>query len=160
MLTSEQSSKTHFFSPFFYDCLTTARTGETANDDRMSAAHLRAKNWTKGVNLFEKDYIIFPINKHQHWFLAIICFPRLSGPVAYDTKQPVKQPVKPVKYVKKKVADQKNVPLQVGSTIITPVLKRIHDSIHLRDDIEKDEAKGDESDAHIDDAPIDEVDPS
>lgn len=158
LLTNEQNAQTHIFSQFFYKRLTTMQTRKTANDVRMSAAqrrHARVKSWTKGVNLFEKDYIIIPINEQQHWFLAIICFPRLSGPVTYDTMQPVK----PVKYVKKKVADRKSVPLQIGSTTITPVSKREQDSIYLGDDSEKDEAEGDESDAPSDDEE-DEVDPS
>lgn len=35
----------------------------------------RIKNWTKGLDLFSKDFIIIPINKNYHWFLAIICYP-------------------------------------------------------------------------------------
>ncbi len=107
------------------------------------------------MNLFEKDYIIIPINEQQHWFLAIICFPGLTGPVTYDTMTPVK----PVKYVKKKVVDRKSVPLQIGNTTITPVSKRDQDAIYLGDESEKDEAEGEESDAASDDEE-DEVDPS
>lgn len=50
------------------------------------------KQWTKGVNLCEKDYVIIPINEGApgaHWFLAIICFPGLSGPVTFDEMVPV-----------------------------------------------------------------------
>lgn len=38
----------------------------------------RVKNWTKNVNIFEKDFIIIPINENQHWYLAIVCFPGLT----------------------------------------------------------------------------------
>ena len=34
-----------------------------------------AARWTKGLNLFEKDFIFVPINEHLHWSLAIICTP-------------------------------------------------------------------------------------
>lgn len=51
--------------------------------------HARVKNWTKNVNLFEKDFIIIPINEHCHWFLAIICFPNLNGTYTMDG-QPIK----------------------------------------------------------------------
>lgn len=51
--------------------------------------HARVKNWTKNVNLFEKDFIVIPINEHCHWFLAIICFPNLNGTFTMDG-QPVK----------------------------------------------------------------------
>lgn len=51
--------------------------------------HARVKNWTKNVNLFEKDFIIVPINENCHWFLAIICFPGMNGCFTFDGK-PVK----------------------------------------------------------------------
>lgn len=127
-------------------------------DGKLSAVqrrHARVEKWTKGVNLFEKDYIIIPINEQQHWFLAIICFPGLTGPVTYDSLTPVR----PLKYVKKKVVDRKSVPLQIGNTTITPVSKREQDSIYLGDESEKDEAEGDDSDEHSDEEEV-EVDPS
>lgn len=51
--------------------------------------HARVKNWTKNVNLFDKDFIIIPINEHCHWFLAIVCFPSLDGTFTLEG-QPVK----------------------------------------------------------------------
>ena len=36
------------------------------------------EKWTKNVNIFEKDFLIVPINKNSHWYLAIICFPYLT----------------------------------------------------------------------------------
>ena len=42
------------------------------------------------MNLFEKDFIIIPINEQSHWFLAIICFPNLTEPRTMDTDQPIK----------------------------------------------------------------------
>ena len=37
--------------------------------------HARVQGWTKGVNLFEQDYVIVPIHGGAHWSLAIICHP-------------------------------------------------------------------------------------
>lgn len=48
--------------------------------------HARVSKWTKNVNLFDKDYIIIPINENSHWFLAIICFPSLGGVETLDGK--------------------------------------------------------------------------
>lgn len=48
--------------------------------------HARVSKWTKNVNLFDKDFVIIPINENCHWFLAIICFPNLDGPVTIDGK--------------------------------------------------------------------------
>ncbi len=33
------------------------------------------------MNIFEKDFLIIPINKNSHWYLAIICYPKLSEPL-------------------------------------------------------------------------------
>lgn len=33
------------------------------------------KSWTRNVNIFEKDYLVIPINENLHWYLAIICKP-------------------------------------------------------------------------------------
>jgi sentrin-specific protease 7 len=35
----------------------------------------------KDVNIFEKDFLIIPINKAAHWYLAIICYPILDEPI-------------------------------------------------------------------------------
>lgn len=35
--------------------------------------------WTGDINIFEKDYIVLPINENLHWLVAIICFPREVG---------------------------------------------------------------------------------
>lgn len=160
VLTKGQRSRTHIFSQFFYKRLTTMQTRKTQadRDGKLTAAqrrHLRVEKWTKSVNLFDKDFIIIPINEQQHWFLAIICFPGLSGPVTYDGLVPVK----PLKHVKKKIIDRKTVPLQIGNTTITPVSKRDPESIYLGDESEKDEAEGDESDS-LSEEDEDEVDPS
>lgn len=28
------------------------------------------------MDIFEKDFLIIPVNKNYHWFLAIICYPK------------------------------------------------------------------------------------
>lgn len=93
IIPDTQPEKTFIFSTFFYKRLTTL-TRHTAHDKeiKQTAAqkrHARVQNWTKNVNLFDKDFIIIPINEQSHWFLAIICFPKLKGPVTFDTNIPV-----------------------------------------------------------------------
>ena len=29
--------------------------------------HARVKRWTKNVNIFDKDFVIVPINESSHW---------------------------------------------------------------------------------------------
>lgn len=87
VLTEEQEKKTHIFNTFFYEALSKAPIkNHNETDSNLSIAQMRyerVEKWTKHVNLFEKDFIIVPINQHMHWFLAIICFP---GTIEPDTK--------------------------------------------------------------------------
>ncbi|KAG0699699.1 Sentrin-specific protease 7 [Chionoecetes opilio] len=87
---------THVFSTFFYKRLTSKpkkrRINAPEDDPKLSAAekrHARVRSWTKTVDIFSKDFIIIPINEHAHWFLAIICFPGLNGPVRIADGLPV-----------------------------------------------------------------------
>lgn len=153
VLSERQREKTHIFSTFFYNTLTNTKLLGSSNDVKLTAGqkrHERVKNWTKNVNIFEKDFIIVPINQQSHWFLAIICFPSLKGPVTIDSNQPVK--AAPI--VKKKVpVDRKDsVALQIGNTTITPVSKKELDAICLDEESERDEAEGDESDLESDES--------
>lgn len=151
-LSEEQRERTHVFSTFFYKRLTTMTTakrgGEQAKMTASQKRHFRVKNWTKGVNLFEKDFIIIPINEQSHWFLAIVCFPSLKGPVTMDGDQPVVPSKRPAKR-----KERKRVALQIGNTTITPVSKRdLLDTVYLEEDDERDEAEGDDSDLASDDS--------
>lgn len=71
-LSENDRQRTHVFSSFFYKRLTTkpvrgARRSHPVEDDpNLTAAekrHNRVKSWTKNVNIFEKDFIIIPINE-------------------------------------------------------------------------------------------------
>ncbi|KYN15110.1 Sentrin-specific protease 7 [Trachymyrmex cornetzi] len=85
VLSEFDQHRTHVFSSFFYQRLITPHFGETQNTVPITLAaerHARVQRWTKDVNIFEKDFVIIPINKNEHWFLAIICFPGLVGKVS------------------------------------------------------------------------------
>uniref|UniRef100_W4VR71 Putative sentrin/sumo-specific protease senp7 n=1 Tax=Corethrella appendiculata TaxID=1370023 RepID=W4VR71_9DIPT len=148
LLKGEEREKVYIFSTFFYKRLTTMTSRQRAaneKDAKLTAAqkrHARVASWTKKDNIFEKDYIIIPINEQSHWFLAIICFPNLEGPITMGNGNVPTTPVK-----KSKKARKVNMSLQIGSTTITPVSKREIESINLNDDelSERDEAEGDDS---------------
>lgn len=57
----------YFFNSFFYKRLTESK-------DR-SKSYANVRKWTNKVKLFDKKYIVVPINEHLHWYLAIICHP-------------------------------------------------------------------------------------
>uniref|UniRef100_A0A8C1WR65 SUMO specific peptidase 6b n=1 Tax=Cyprinus carpio TaxID=7962 RepID=A0A8C1WR65_CYPCA len=74
----EDASKYHVFSSFFFKHLTQKdhrRLPGTTDLSIQERRHSRVKTWTRGVNLFEKDFIFVPINQMSHWYLAVICFP-------------------------------------------------------------------------------------
>lgn len=64
---------------FFYYYRASHPTECDSNLSKAQKQHERVKKWTKNVNLFEKDFIVVPINENSHWFLAIICFPGMEG---------------------------------------------------------------------------------
>ncbi|CAB3221398.1 unnamed protein product [Arctia plantaginis] len=149
VLTHSQREKTHIFSTFFYKRLTTkpSKVNKSSNphewDSSLTPAqkrHARVKTWTKNVNIFEKDYIVVPINENCHWFVAIICFPSLDGCRSTIDNSPVAPQA-----VKKR---ERRSSMQIGSTTITPLTKQEQLTLNCDSDnlSERDEAEAEESD--------------
>ncbi|XP_031631330.1 probable ubiquitin-like-specific protease 2A [Contarinia nasturtii] len=66
LLTVEQQSKVHIFDSFFAEAL-----------DQMDES--RTIRWLRRVNIFEKDYLLIPVNVDEHWFIMVICYPMNVG---------------------------------------------------------------------------------
>ncbi|XP_008206476.1 uncharacterized protein LOC100122748 isoform X2 [Nasonia vitripennis] len=148
ILSTTDHNRTHVFSSYFYKRLTSPHTQAAENTENLSAAakrHARVQKWTKNVNIFEKDFIVIPINEHAHWFLAIICYPGLVGTVALKTEQ--KSTNEKVAEKKKKDVKAKNVRM-IGETTITPVNTILLDTND--DGSERDEAEGDDEEMETD----------
>ncbi|CAH3121081.1 unnamed protein product [Pocillopora meandrina] len=80
-LSPADRERTHILSSFFYKRLTQRSTSGSSNtststSDRM---HSQVRTWTKNVDIFEKDFVVVPINESSHWYLAVICFPGKDG---------------------------------------------------------------------------------
>ncbi|KAF5296827.1 hypothetical protein FQA39_LY12345 [Lamprigera yunnana] len=151
-LPEETQKKVHVFSTFFYKRLTTKpakasrRSHPAEVDPSLTAAqkrHARVEKWTKRVNLFEKDFIIIPINENAHWFLAIVCFPGMNGCVTWDGNS---IQIEPKEKKKKKVANS-------GTVTISTINNESEQAIAFDDGnaSDKDEAEGDESELDSDD---------
>ena len=54
--------------------------GEGAKQQRGKILHTRTKN----TNIFEKDFVIVPINHEDHWYVVLICYPALTKPREYN----------------------------------------------------------------------------
>jgi sentrin-specific protease 7 len=65
----ELRDKVHAFSCLFYTKLIEAKDSK--------AQHQLVSRWTKNINLFEKEFILFPINLNYHWSLMVIARPKL-----------------------------------------------------------------------------------
>ncbi|XP_042498378.1 ubiquitin-like-specific protease 1C isoform X2 [Macadamia integrifolia] len=61
----------HFFNTYFYEKLKEAVSYKKNEKD----AFVKFRRWWKGVNIFQKAYILLPIHEKQHWSLVIICNP-------------------------------------------------------------------------------------
>eukprot|EP00981_Chlorochromonas_danica_P005158 scaffold1036_cov169-Ochromonas_danica.AAC.38 len=71
-LEPERRKKIHAFSCHFYSKLT-----EGSSSNGGQAAHQLVARWTKNVNLFEMDFVFFPINLTNHWSLFVLVRPHL-----------------------------------------------------------------------------------
>ncbi|XP_029318790.1 sentrin-specific protease 6 isoform X2 [Cottoperca gobio] len=83
-LKKDDAQRIHVFSSFFYKRLNQRErrnAPDTTNLPIHKRKHNRVKTWTRHVDLFQKDFIFVPINESAHWYLAVICFPGLKGPL-------------------------------------------------------------------------------
>lgn len=66
VLSESDQHRTHVFSSYFYKRLTSPHAQAVESNVPLSPAakrHARVQKWTKNVNIFEKDFIIIPINE-------------------------------------------------------------------------------------------------
>ncbi|KAL5200064.1 hypothetical protein ABZP36_021267 [Zizania latifolia] len=77
--TSRLRGKYHIFNTYFFSKLEAL----TSKVDQ-AAYFLKMRRWWKGVDIFQKAYLIFPVHADTHWSLVIICMPTKedkSGPI-------------------------------------------------------------------------------
>ncbi|GAB4839812.1 hypothetical protein Ancab_020522 [Ancistrocladus abbreviatus] len=71
----------HFFNTYFYKKLQEAVSPQKSDKEAFFS---KFRRWWRGVNIFQKAYILLPIHESLHWSLAIICIPDKedeSGPI-------------------------------------------------------------------------------
>ncbi|KAL8161586.1 hypothetical protein V2J09_013075 [Rumex salicifolius] len=71
----------HFFNTYFYKKLQEAILRQRTEKE---TSFVKFRRWWRGVNIFQKAYIFFPIHEDLHWSLAILCIPDKtygSGPI-------------------------------------------------------------------------------
>ncbi|KAL5038074.1 hypothetical protein RTP6_005425 [Batrachochytrium dendrobatidis] len=67
----------HIYSTFFYQTLThsVASSSRLSRDTALDIGYDRVKSWTSKTNIFEKKFLVIPINEAYHWYLAIVYNP-------------------------------------------------------------------------------------
>ncbi|CAN6201606.1 unnamed protein product [Urochloa humidicola] len=69
----------HIFNTYFFSKL----EAMTSKADKTTY-FLKLRRWWKGVDIFEKAYILLPVHAETHWSLVIICMPTKedqTGPI-------------------------------------------------------------------------------
>ena len=70
----ELHKRTYFFNTYFFERLTKGTSHRQVNYESVS-------RWTKAIDLFNRDFVVVPVNENLHWYLAIICnLPQLRSP--------------------------------------------------------------------------------
>lgn len=88
-MNEELRQRVHFYNTSFYVQYGVDSKFSAWKEEKLTAAEKRYNRVQDlpcniGVNIFEKDFIVFPCHDNDHWFLTIVCFPRLNGAVTVD----------------------------------------------------------------------------
>lgn len=62
------SKRTYFFNSYFYEKLR-----QSPKDKKNVINYDGVKKWTDKIGLFNRDFIVVPVNENLHWYVAIIC---------------------------------------------------------------------------------------
>ncbi|KAK9119671.1 hypothetical protein Scep_017764 [Stephania cephalantha] len=79
--TGKSRSNYYFFNTYFYEKL---KEAVTYKGDDEATFYVKFRRWWKGIDIFQKAYILLPIHESLHWSLAIICISAEedeSGPI-------------------------------------------------------------------------------
>lgn len=78
----EQVKKIHVFDNIFHKLLT-----DTFGDKLIDVNKWKCLDkWFGGIDIFEKDFLIFPVCQEEHWLAIIVCYP--SEVREFDEKAP------------------------------------------------------------------------
>ena len=64
--------RVHIFTTFWFSRLTSKPSPIEARKDPVKRRYDRVKRWTRKVNIFEKDFVVVPINENYHWYRKIL----------------------------------------------------------------------------------------
>lgn len=120
-LPKDLSERVFVFNTFFYSTLNKSQAKNLTPEERKlpltKRRHGNVKRWTKGVDLFSKDFIVIPICQNSHWFLVIVCYPWLVAKArGIDLSSPAKVEPDEVKKESSPMEDDVIAGAVVGTT--------------------------------------------
>lgn len=65
------ASKVHIFDSIFFEKMEKAFDKDKVHADKRNLL----TSWYDGIDIFTKDFLIFPICAHTHWFAVVVCYP-------------------------------------------------------------------------------------
>ncbi|KAJ3095978.1 hypothetical protein HDU97_006327 [Phlyctochytrium planicorne] len=68
-LCADKAEDFHIYSTFFFQQLRAKGSGK---GDRNAIAYEKVQRGTKDIDIFQKKYLLIPINENLHWYLAIV----------------------------------------------------------------------------------------
>jgi len=69
--------RVHVFNTFFFKKWIGCKQRETkGTSDFWLSRYSVVRKWTKNVDIFNKDFLVIPVNYNLHWSLAIVCNPQ------------------------------------------------------------------------------------
>lgn len=93
--TPEMREKVHVFPSQFYSYYSTSsdypgwNSEENANKTALQKRYERIEGMLDpNVNYFDKDFLVFPLFQTNHWFLSIVCYPKLTQNLSFSTNEP------------------------------------------------------------------------
>ena len=66
-MSETDKDRVHIFTTFWFSRLTSKPSPIEARKEPLQRRHDKGKRWTRKVNIFEKDFVVVPINENYHW---------------------------------------------------------------------------------------------
>lgn len=91
------SKKMHVFDNLFHHLLCVMFEEKSTKSNKDDADKHRAwsmttwrqlENWYSNINIFEKDFLIFPVCQDSHWFAIVVCYPNEVRDCAQQSPSP------------------------------------------------------------------------
>lgn len=93
--TPEMREKVYVFPSSFYSIYSTSsdypgwNSEENANKTALQKRYERVEGMLDlSVNYFDKEFLVFPLFQNSHWFLCIVCYPRLTQNLLFHDNTP------------------------------------------------------------------------